>query len=81
MLELFECPPEFGLRIHDDRAIPGHRFPQRLPRDKQKSDAVLTTLDDNFVASIEEHERAVVDLGRRRRMRPPADPLSAFLDG
>ena len=30
LLELVECLPELGLRIHDDRPIPRHRFLKRL---------------------------------------------------
>src|SRR5262245_19178591 len=73
LLEFAECQPEFGLRIHDDWTIPGDWLLQRLPRHQQESDPVLTPSDNNLVSSIEQYERAVVDLGRRCRMRPPAN--------
>jgi hypothetical protein len=30
LFKFAECLPEFGLRIHDDRAIPRHGFLERL---------------------------------------------------
>ena len=48
---------------------------QRLSRDQQEPDPVVAGLHRHFVAAVEEHERAVVGLDRRRRC-PTSPPPS-----
>ena len=60
LFKFVEGLPELGLRFHDDRAIPRHGFLERLSGDQQEADAGLTALDHDFVALIEQHQRAVM---------------------
>src|SRR5437588_9679510 len=69
-LELFERLAELVLGVHHDRTVPGDRLLQRLARTEQKSDPILTGLDDDFVAAVEKDQRPVVRFGRRRGLEP-----------
>src|ERR1051325_12199155 len=52
---------QFLLRIHDDRAVPGDRLLDRLPRHQQEADAALAGLHRDLVAAVEQHQRAIAD--------------------
>src|SRR6185312_4892828 len=52
---------QLGLRVHDDRAVPGDRFLDRLARYQQEADAFFAGLHRDLVAGIEQHERAVAN--------------------
>jgi hypothetical protein len=41
------------LRVHDDGTIPRHRFFDRLTRDQQKADALITGLNDDLISAVE----------------------------
>ncbi len=58
------------LGVHDDGAVPGDGFGEGLAGDQQESDAVVAGLDGDFVALIEEDQRAVVGFGGRRGVQP-----------
>ena len=57
------------LRVHHDRAVPGHRLFDGLARDQQESNSFLSGLNADFIATIEEHERMIVDVVNRRCIR------------
>src|SRR5579872_318390 len=66
----FELAPglsELLFGIHHNRTAPGNRFLDRLPRDEQKTDALLPSLDSDVVASIKQNQRSVARLGRDHR--------------
>src|SRR5690242_10113475 len=52
---------QFRLRVHHNRPIPGHRFLDRLAGDQQETDTMLARLHGDFVAGIEQNQRAVAD--------------------
>ena len=56
---------ELGLGVHDDGAVPGDRFFERLAGDEQEADAFGAGLDGDFVAAIEQDERVVLRVVRR----------------
>src|SRR5258706_1915315 len=74
LLQLLKRLLELFLRVHHDWTVPGHRLLQRLPRDQEKSDPVLSGLYLQLISPVEEHKRAIVSLRRRRRVQP-ADTL------
>src|SRR5262245_61856087 len=65
LLELAERGAQLLGRVHDDRAAPRHRLLERLARDEQEAHALVAGLDDDLVARVEQHERAVPRLDRR----------------
>src|SRR5215470_19479241 len=69
-LEFLESLPELLLRVHYDRAVPGHGLLDRLSRNQEEADPLVTGVDRDLVAAVEERERAVVGLTRRRRISP-----------
>src|SRR5258708_32034131 len=70
LLQLLERLLKLFLRVHHNRTVPSHRLLQWLPRDQQKPDPVLSGLYLQFIAPVEEYERAIVSLRRRRRVQP-----------
>src|SRR5260370_1174811 len=70
LYQLLERLLELFLRVHHDRTVPSHRLLQRLPRDQEKPDPVLSGLYLQFIAPIEEYERAIVSLRWRCRVQP-----------
>src|SRR5215472_4096897 len=50
---------QLGLGVHHDRPIPGDWLLDRLARDKQEPNALVTSLDRHFVAAVEQHQRAI----------------------
>src|SRR5947209_12445301 len=62
LLEFLVGLLELFLRVHDDRAVPGYGLLERLPRNQEEADAVVTGLHRNLVAPVEQHKRAVVGL-------------------
>ncbi len=78
--QLFEGLTQLLLRVHDDGAVPGHGLLERLARDQQEADAVFAGLDRDFVAAIEEDQRAVIGLGGRR-VRPQPTPSVGTASG
>ena len=52
------------LRVHHNRAIPRHRFLQRLSRDQEKPDPLLTRLHHDLVAAVKKNQRAVAGFGK-----------------
>ena len=73
-LQFFKCVAEFVLGVHHDRAVPGDRFLQGLAGDRGEANAVVAGVDGDFVAAVEQNQRAV--LGRRGRDR--LQPLDSF---
>src|SRR5664280_997344 len=71
LLQLVERLAELLLRVHHDRAVPRHRLLQRLARHQQEPDPLLAGLHRDLVAAVEQHQRAVLRLRRRRGVRPP----------
>ena len=61
---------ELFLGVHHDGAVPGDRFLQRLAGYQQKADAILAGLDFDFVAAVEEDQRAIVGLRGRCGVQP-----------
>ena len=55
--ELIEGLAEFGLRVHDDGAVPGDWLLKRPTGDEQEADAFGAGIDGDFVASVEEHQQ------------------------
>src|SRR5207302_10634155 len=70
LLKLLERLLELFLRVHHNWTVPSHRLLQRLPRDQEKPDPVLSGLYLQFIAPVEEYERAIVSLRWRRRVQP-----------
>ncbi len=58
------------LRIHHDWTVPSDWLFERLPGDEEKSDSIVSGLDSNFIAPIEEYKRTVVRLNRRVGVQP-----------
>jgi hypothetical protein len=50
---------ELGFGVHHDRSVPGHGLFERPARGQQEPDAVLSGLNGDLVAGIEQHERSV----------------------
>jgi hypothetical protein len=50
---------QLGLRVHNDRSVPGHGLFERLPRDEQKPYSFLARLDGDLIAAVEQDERAI----------------------
>ena len=65
LIQFVEGLLELLLRVHHDGAVPGHRLFQRLAGDQQEADAVFAGLHGDFIAAIEEDQRAVVGFGGR----------------
>src|SRR5260370_5379811 len=80
LLELLERLPELLLGVHDDGAVPCHGLLERLPRNQEEPDPVIPSLHRDLVALVEEHERAVVRLLRRLRVRP-SHPFGRYGQG
>src|ERR1051326_5093567 len=78
-LQLRERLPKLLLRIHHDRAVPRDRLLERFPRAQQEPDALLARLHRELIALIEQHQRPVLRLRRRVRIRP-SDPLGRHLE-
>src|SRR5262249_40064230 len=72
-LQLVERQSQLGLRVHDNRPVPGDRFLQRLTGHEQKTDAGLAPFDDDFIATVEQDQRTIVYFRRRSGVWPPAD--------
>jgi len=70
LVKFLESLAEFGLSVHDDRAIPGDRFFERLSGNEQEADAIIAGLDYEFIAAIEKDERTIVGRGGRGGVRP-----------
>src|SRR5215467_873845 len=79
-LEVLESLPELLLRVHYDRAVPGHRLFERLSRNEEEPDSLVSGVDRDLVAAVEERERAVVGLPRRRRVSP-FNPFGRYREG
>src|SRR5262245_47084631 len=79
-LEVLECLSELLLRVHYDRAVPGHRLLDRLSRNQEEPDPLVPGVDRDLVAAVEEHERAVVGLPRGRCVSP-FDPFCRHSEG
>src|SRR5437660_2484157 len=71
LLQFLERLPELLLGVHDDRAVPGHGLLERLSRDEEEPDSVVSGLYFELIAPIEENQRTIVRLRRRRRVQPP----------
>src|SRR5438093_6357355 len=80
-LQLIKRLAQFRLRVHDDGAVPGDRFLERLSGHEQEPDAVCAGVHHDVVATVEEDERAVVDFGWRRGMLPPSDAFGRYGKG
>ena len=66
---------QLGLRVHDDRSIPGDRLPDRLARDEQEADAFVAGLNRHLIAAVEENQRAIAGALADQRLacrRPPS---------
>src|SRR5262249_51812442 len=74
-LELLERLPKLLLRIHHDRPIPGYRLLDWFSRNEEEPDSVVAGLHLHLIAPVEEYERTIVCLRRRRGIQPP-DPFS-----
>src|SRR5580704_16162803 len=53
---------QLGFGVHHNRAIPGDRLLDRLAGDQEEADALLAGLHGDFVAAVEQHQRAVAGL-------------------
>src|SRR5215469_12119047 len=69
-LQLLKCLAELLLGVHDDGAVPGDRFLERLSRDQKETDALLTRLYNELIAAIKEDQRAVIRMCRRGGLGP-----------
>src|SRR5713101_6478990 len=69
-LQFGEGLAELLLGVHDDGAVPGDGLFEGLAGDEEKADAFIAGLDDDFVAAIEEDERAIVGGGGRGGVQP-----------
>lgn len=47
---------QFRLRVHHDRAVPSHRFFNRLTRDQQEPDPLIASLNHDFISSVEQYQ-------------------------
>jgi hypothetical protein len=47
---------QFLRAVHDNRAVPGHRFLQRFPGDQQESDSFILGACQNMVAVLKQNE-------------------------
>ncbi len=56
--------------VHDDGAVPGDRLFEGLAGDEEEADAFVAGLHDDFIAAIEEDERAIVGGGGRGGIEP-----------
>ncbi len=70
LLQLIIRLLQLRLRVHDDWAIPRNGLLQGFPGHQQKANPILTRLHLNMISAVEENERAVVRLSRRRYVRP-----------
>src|ERR1019366_8437404 len=70
LLQFLERLAELLLGVHYNRAVPRNGFPERLSRAQQEPDPVLSGLYADVVATVEKHQRAVVRLRGRGRVRP-----------
>jgi len=52
LVKFLESLAEFVLGIHNDGAIPGDRFFERLTGNEQEADAIIASLDHEFIAAI-----------------------------
>src|ERR1019366_9833472 len=68
--QCFESLLELHLCFHNDRAIPGYWFLQRLARNEQKADALVAGLHRHVLPRIEQNQRTVTGFGRRRSLEP-----------
>ena len=59
-----------GLGVHYNWAVPRYWFLKWFAGDQQEADAVGACLHDDFVAAIEENERAVAGFFRRLDVEP-----------
>src|SRR5580693_2516037 len=57
--QFVEGLPELFLRVHYDRPVPGYGFFERLARHQQEAYSFIPCLHLHFVATVEEHQRAV----------------------
>jgi hypothetical protein len=51
-IEIAEGFAELLLRIHDNGAVPGYRFFERLPGNQQEADAIVSCLHGDFVSAV-----------------------------
>src|SRR5215467_11669158 len=63
------------LRIHHDWSVPRHRLLERLAGHQQKPNPFFSRLHHQLIAAVEQHERPVVRLRRRRRCLQPSHRL------
>ena len=68
--QFFESLLELRLCVHNDRAIPGYGFLQRLARNEQKPDPLVAGLHRHVLSRIKQNQRAVTGFGRWRSLEP-----------
>src|SRR5215472_6343552 len=79
-VEFVEGLAEFRLRVHDDGSVPGDRLFERLARDEEEAEAVIASLNHHFVATVKEHEGAVLGFSGRLGVQP-ADRFGWDIEG
>src|SRR5262245_48103007 len=77
VLQLRVSLPQFVLGVHHDGPIPGYWLLEWPARHQQEADPFFAGGDDDFVAAVEEHERAIPE---HRRPRLISDPDKLGLD-
>jgi hypothetical protein len=70
LLEFCERLAQPLLVVHHDWPVPRNRFLQGLAGDEQEAYSVGSRLHDDLVSPVEEHQRTIGRLFRRRRTRP-----------
>src|SRR5579862_2719486 len=73
----FEGGPELVVRVHDDRAIPGDRFPKRPPCDQEEADRPLLGRDrDPIPRTVKNHRSVMAGAGSVQVEIVPASRLA-----
>src|SRR4029077_10685486 len=63
------CLAKLFLCIHHDWAVPRNRLFDWLAGYQQETDSFATSLDDDLISAVKEHERVIVDVVDGRGVR------------